>query len=325
MKIEKAIQSFILSLSYNQLSEHTIRAYRQDLMQWAALNECLDLKNLNYEMIENYLHELFNKQLSPNTLRRKRVVLHRFLKFCFDKQFVNQPLHQLIDTIKTKKHQKPKEILTSQEIQRMFVYFEQEISDKNNSLTDKISYAYSYYCIVRNLLLVKILLYTGCRAQEVVSLRKDAINYENKTIQLITKGNKYNIIPMHDELFEAFNIYEKQMERLKEIDSNNLSYIISNSVFLFPSRVNSNEHLSSRTLHDLMKQLGKCLDRHLHAHIFRHTFASYCIAAHMDISTVSSLISHSNPAITLSIYTHEIESSQKQREIQKLKFHDLTV
>jgi integrase len=69
-----------------------------------------------------------------------------------------------------------------------------------------------------------------------------------------------------------------------------------------------------------MKKLSKVIHRAIHAHLFRHTFASYCIAANVDIATLSSMISHSNPAITLSVYTHEIQSAQKQEEIKKLKF-----
>ena len=92
------------------------------------------------------------------------------------------------------------------------------------------------------------------------------------------------------------------------------------SIYLFPSKQDEDNYMSTRTLHDLMKKLSKVLQRPIHAHLFRHTFASYCIAANMDISTISSLISHSNPSITLSIYTHEIDAHNKQEQIKKLHF-----
>ena len=41
----------------------------------------------------------------------------------------------------------------------------------------------------------------------------------------------------------------------------------------------------------------------------------------MNIRTLASIISHANPSITLSIYTHEINAKQKQEEIQNLHFN----
>ena len=102
--------------------------------------------------------------------------------------------------------------------------------------------------------------------------------------------------------------------------SDELKKHLKESPYLFPSKNDTMTYMATRTLHDLMKKLSKVVDRPLHAHLFRHTFASYCIAANMDISTISSLISHSNPAITLSIYTHEIDAHNKQEQIKKLTF-----
>lgn len=319
MRIEQAIRSFLTHITYDGHSPHTIKAYRQDLAQWQETLNKEMLNELQFEDFEMYLNKLYEEALKTTSLRRKRVVVHRFLKYCYDKRFCDERLYEFIDPIKLKKQKKPKEVLTTREIQALFEYIDEEKNTYFESLGRSNHYDYLYYCWIRNRLITSILLYTGCRAAEVVSLKKSDVNREQNTLTILAKGNKYNIIPIHEKLALALEEYKKDLVYLsnEEIRSS-----VEKSEYLFPARASIHNHLSSRTLHDLMIKYSDVLERHIHAHIFRHTFASYCIAANMDISTISSLISHSNPSITLSIYTHEIESNQKHREMKKLTFED---
>ncbi|MGL4346132.1 MAG: tyrosine-type recombinase/integrase [Cellulosilyticaceae bacterium] len=317
MQLEKAVNIFITALKHEQLSLHTIKAYRQDLEQWQRLMAKQELDELTFVDFQDYLVAIQSMALKVSSIKRKRVVLHRFLKFCFAKQLCTVELHQYIDPIKIKKDTKPKEVLTEEELKCIFDYINEVREEYDRLRFNSAHYEYLYYCAVRNKLLVSVLLYTGCRAQEAVSIKKTDIRYEQNTLTLLTKGNKYNTVPIHDELKKAMTEYEGYVSRL---DEGELRQMLQKSIYLFPSKAHENTHLATRTLHDLMKKLEEIIGRSLHAHIFRHTFASYCIAARMDISTISSLISHSNPSITLSIYTHEIDSMQKQREMSKLKF-----
>lgn len=314
MEIDKAITYFIVALESEQLSSHSIRAYKQDLYQFRNWTDKSSLEELSFDDFQEYFMAI--GKLKITTIKRKRVVLHRFLKFCYRKKMCIEKLYEYIDPIKSKKIAVPKEVLTREEIVQIFEYL--KIQKEMYSLKKQQTYYnYLYYCAIRNTLLVNILLYTGCRAHEAIALKKQDINILQNTITLFTKGGKYNQIPIHEELLLAFEAYEKD---IKELESP-LLQVINESLYLFPSKVDSTTYLSTRTLHDFMNKLSKVMGRHIHAHLFRHTFASYCIAANMDISTISSLISHSNPSITLSIYTHEIDAHNKQDQIKKLSFH----
>lgn len=317
MTIQKSIHYFKASLESMQLSSHTIKAYLQDLSQWQTFIKVEDLDDLGFEVLQDYLMHLQSSGLKPTSLRRKRVVIHRFLTFCYEKRLCNEKLYDYIDPIKMRKHKAPKEVLSAEEIEELFDYIDGQVEQNQALLESSNHYDYLYYCWVRNKLLVGILLYTGCRANEVVSLKKSDINIKNNTIVLLAKGFKYNVVPIHPKLLTLLADYDEQIQLLKNVE---ILKVMNESEFMFPSRQDYKAHLSTRTLHDLMLKLSGVLGRHIHAHLFRHTFASYCIAANMDITTLSSLISHSNPSITLSIYTHEIESTQKQNEIKKLNF-----
>ena len=313
MQIEKAIGYFKQTLQSEQLSIHTLRAYEQDLEQFNSLVNKEDLNELDFEDFQCYLSEISNLKIS--SMKRKRVVLNRFLAFCYRKKLCKERLYEYIDPIRAKKATKPKEVLSKEEIATVQMYLKEEIEKASQSRQTEY-YEYLYYCAIRNQLLIAFLLYTGCRAHEAVAIQKTDLDFEKNTIILFTKGAKYNAIPIHDLLLDAFKAYEQNISLLQE----DLKVHLEKSDYLFPSRQDEESYMSTRTLHDLMKKLSKVLNRPIHAHLFRHTFASYCIAANMDISTISSLISHSNPSITLSIYTHEIDAHNKQEQIKKLHF-----
>ncbi|PHV70659.1 hypothetical protein CS063_09000 [Sporanaerobium hydrogeniformans] len=312
MLIDEAIVYFITSLETQQLSIHSIRAYSQDLNQWRAyLDAQMTLDQLSFKDFQTYFIHI--NTLKPSSLKRKRVVLRRFLEFCYKKRLCKERLHEYIDPIKSKKSNAPKEILSKEEIHTLWAYLEKEIETKAHTLTTSYE-QFNYYYACRNKLLVALLLYTGARASEIVGLKKQDLQLKTGQITLLAKGHKYNPIPIHSSLKEAFNQYMQQLEVLQDQEIHRLLL----SDYLFPSRLHPKKPITTRTLHDLMNKLSNILGRHIHAHLFRHTFASYCIAAHMDISTISSLISHSNPSITLSIYTHEIDAHNKEEQLKKL-------
>lgn len=316
MEISKAITFFMTSLYHAQLSQHTIKAYARDLEQWNDAMHKSELDTLSFEDFQDYFMTLQNHELKAASLKRKRVVVHRFLKFCYQKKLCKDKIYEYIDPIKTKKNTVPKEVLKKEELNKIFEFIVEE-QTKARRYLDSEHKQYLYYCTLRNELLISILLYTGCRANELVTIKKQDLDLANRTITILAKGHKYNMIPIHDELYYVIQKYE---ESLKDLIGTPIIESVDQSEYLFPSKLNSQTHLSTRTLQDYMSKLSEVIGRHIHAHLFRHTFASYCIAANMDISTISSLISHSNPSITLSIYTHEIQATQKQQELKKLTF-----
>jgi integrase len=59
--------------------------------------------------------------------------------------------------------------------------------------------------------------------------------------------------------------------------------------------------------------------RALPLHNCRHTAASLWIAAGVDIVRVSKLLGHKDPAITLKVYTHDVEKLSEATSAEKLE------
>jgi len=78
--------------------------------------------------------------------------------------------------------------------------------------------------------------------------------------------------------------------------------------------------LSPRTydyrFHRLLERLGL---PPINYHALRHTFATRCVEAGVDIKTLSKILGHSNVAVTLNVYVHS-SLEKKRRELEKLDF-----
>jgi len=314
MTLSDAMIIFIQNLYDIGLSPNTISSYNTDLKQFIGqIGSQTKLDTLTYPLMSEFFSYLHTKKLAHATLKRKRVVIQRFLTFCYEKRLCLENHAVLIDPMRTKQTSKPKEILNGKEISVLITYLNDQVKKHYHAKGIREMDSLSIAC--RNRLLIYILLYTGCRANEAVSIKKNDISIPNNTIGILAKGSKYNNIPIHHKLSKALKQYEEDQSFLKQ-----LGYQHPESIYLFPSKRKKTTHLSTRTLYDLMMELSGILGRNIHAHLFRHTFASYSIASGMNVATLASIISHSSPAITLSIYTHEIESRQKQEEMKKLQF-----
>lgn len=63
--------------------------------------------------------------------------------------------------------------------------------------------------------------------------------------------------------------------------------------------------------------LKKAALRIVHPHVLRHTFATTCLQAGCDIKTLSELLGHTNPTVTLQRYVHS-DLARKRKELQRI-------
>ena len=64
---------------------------------------------------------------------------------------------------------------------------------------------------------------------------------------------------------------------------------------------------------------GVLNDVHLTPHVLRHTFATRCFEAGLDIKEVQHLMGHANPEVTLKIYTHYCTQSRQEETFRKAR------
>ncbi|MFH1072368.1 MAG: site-specific tyrosine recombinase/integron integrase [Nanoarchaeota archaeon] len=140
-------------------------------------------------------------------------------------------------------------------------------------------------------LILELLYSAGLRVSEAVSLQKKDLEFE-RGIGWVRKGKGRKDRPF----IIARCIAEKLKAHVAALCSTPDSY-------LFPGR--KGRHLHTRSVEVIVKQAAKRagIEKHVHPHTLRHSFATHLIENGYDVAAVQPLLGH-NSAETTMVYVH---------------------
>jgi integrase/recombinase XerD len=159
---------------------------------------------------------------------------------------------------------------------------------------------------LRNRLIIYLLLYTGVRVSELVSICMKDIDYLTNTLSVCGKGGKIREIGLRQDVIESIKSYMKE-ERSKSS--------FRDSPYLLLSQ--RSEKLHRDAVNNWLTKVSKELGFHMHPHLFRHTFATRLIHKGVEITTVSKICGHHSVSLTANIYVHS-SLSQKIEAVELL-------
>lgn len=143
----------------------------------------------------------------------------------------------------------------------------------------------------RNKLIAYLLLYTGVRVSELVSIKLSDIDYLASTLTVRGKGGKIREISLRQDVVHLIRSYVKE-ERLKSK--------FKDSEYLLLSQRAPKVHRDA--IRDWLANISKVLGFKLHPHLFRHTFCTRLLKKGVDLTTVSKLAGHSTVNMTAKFY-----------------------
>ncbi|HIP90090.1 MAG TPA: hypothetical protein EYH22_00875 [Candidatus Nanopusillus sp.] len=147
----------------------------------------------------------------------------------------------------------------------------------------------------RDKLIIEFLFYTGVRVSELVSLKKDAILWDQGFIRVYGKGGKERLVPIPEFLLKKLRDYVNKI----------------NSEYIFP--------LSARQVERIVKNtaIRAGITKKVTPHVLRHSLATTLLSKGVDIRYIQELLGHSSLSVT-QVYTHVVPS--KLKEIYKKIF-----
>lgn len=182
---------------------------------------------------------------------------------------------------------------------------------------------YQYLCKNLNYknLGVLICFYTGIRIGEICALQWEDISLQEKTLNVChtlqriqTLNDPYcktkiivsvpksdcskRIIPLPDTLVEIIKLNHNDFK----------GYILTGS---------ESKYVEPRTMENhLKKVLRECGIKNITFHALRHTFATRCIEAGVDVKSLSEMLGHASVNITMNRYVHP-SMEMKRKNIEK--------
>lgn len=238
-------------------SQNTLIAYRTDLLQFKSFcqKNLLDAAQVDVRL---FLQHLRKVGLSPRTINRKLEVLRSFYRFYrrFTEYDKFPCAHiRAIRFVKTKG-----KYLTKERIR---------------DVLDSIDYKNSGP-LLRDRLVLELLYQTGCRASEVINLRKNQVDFYRGQIRVIGKGNIERVIPIGKRIRRLLQKYRKITRA-----TNDTPYFFTtdNGGKMYPMFL-------WRLIRRYFKAPG------ISAHTLRHSFATHLYQNRAPIKAIRDLLGH---------------------------------
>ncbi|MBR1890428.1 MAG: site-specific integrase [Clostridia bacterium] len=280
MELTKLVNEY-LNESKSDYKEKTFFHYKE----LAKIYLSKDVNDLSERGLNRFFLQNFGSGLSYSTIKVLKSIVNRSLMFGKEKKYIQGDAK-----VTTKFKQTSKPTVKSFTETELLVL-------ENFILKNKKFYSYG----------VLISLYTGLRIGELLALKWKNVDFKNKVINVFETKNDITI----DHKFKSYDDEPKTATSNRQIPiSKMLLPILQELRFVFPESEHvvcgrKSDGVFIRAYQDSFSRLLKRLGiRHLGFHSLRHSFATRCFHNGMDVKTLSEILGHSSPSITLNIYVH---------------------
>jgi len=284
LMIEKLSLDFIAKLEHeNGFSEHTLRAYHKDLLQFdnfLKVEKYSSLETINHLLLRRFLAVLRSKNYSKTTIARKLASIRSFFKFLIrEGELASNPFEMLRTP---KQDKKLPHFLSINEVDVLL-----ETPDRSTVMG------------LRDMAIMETLYSTGIRVSELVGLDEGNIDFFAGMIKVQGKGKKERLVPIGSHAIKAINEYLDSRSKSKKEEEEKVSR--SEPLFLnkFGGRLTARS--VARSLNKYLKMSG--VNLLTSPHTFRHSFATHLLDKGADLRSVQEMLGHSSLSTT-QVYTH---------------------
>jgi len=280
--LEESIDAFISHLGQSRnYSEHTLRAYSRDLVQFASFVEgasgrC-EAARVSRLDVRAWLAHLGEAGISRRTIARKLSALRSFYKFLVSRRQVGKNPCSGIRTPRFGRSL-PK-FLGEEAVARLL-----ETPEGEDHLA------------LRDAAILETLYGSGLRVGELVSLNVRDVDRIAEVIKARGKGKKERLAPIGRRAVEAIDKYLASRRRTPD-------FVEVEPEALFLNRFG--RRLSARSVSRLLRKylLKAGLPGDVSPHALRHSFATHLLDRGADLRSVQELLGHENLSTT-QVYTH---------------------
>jgi integrase/recombinase XerC len=281
--ITEKVKDFLAFLDIEKnCSMHTLRAYASDLKQLLGFWQDIVKREPSHAqffetVVRRYVVSLFYKKISKPSLARKLSCLRSFQQF-LESQGINL-------SVSIKSPQLDRKLPTTLTVDEIF-YLLDSVKDKD--LPSPFPF--------RDKAIFELLYATGIRCSELVGIKLNDLNFDEKIIRIMGKGRKERMV--------LFGTKATQMlEKYLTVERPNLAKDDPTQPHLFLNYAGG--ALTTRSIQRTFEMFRQFLriDRKLTPHKVRHSFATHLLIEGVDLRIIQELLGHKT-ITTTEIYTH---------------------
>jgi integrase/recombinase XerC len=268
-------------VSERNYSEHTVRAYITDLIQFMNFlkknNLPGDKKNKDITKIEEidvreFIGRLYNKN-SKASISRKLTSIRNFIEFLIREGKIVKNSAKLVPIPKGEK--RTPAFLTVDEV---FLLIEKPDDNQVLGLRDRA--------------ILELLYSSGLRVSELNGIKIGETDLTSSFVKVLGKGGVERIVPIGSKAIDAIKDFlEKRDELTPKVD-----YLFVNS---------RGGRLSVRSIARIVKKYANLsgIPKNVSPHVLRHTFATHLLGSGADLRAIQEMLGHKSLSTTQR-YTH---------------------
>jgi integrase/recombinase XerC len=279
------VEKFLRILEFERgASDHTVRAYRRELLQfaaWISENHADNFSTLEHTHIRAYMATLYANGLQKSSAARALAAIRSWFKWLALTGQVQQNPAMLVSSPKLPKHL-PR-VPTVEDLNL--------VMDRVGSHDDETS-----PWPARDRVILELLYGCGMRNAELAAISLPDIDWSNETILLRGKGRKQRFAPLGDAAAEAIRAYLP--ERAERITASKKPD--TEQPLLINERARGNFRLTTRSIGRLIKRIALAhgLPEELHPHTLRHAFGTHMLEEGADLRAIQELLGHARLSTT---------------------------
>lgn len=272
----KWIDRFVGQLRLGNLSPHTAAAYRQDLAAFVAFareQDIADWPQITAQHVRGFASASHRRGMNPRSIQRRLATLRSFFNFLIRERALAQ--NPGVGVRAPKAAKRLPNTLDPDQMARLLEFRADDRLDARDKAIMELFYS------------------SGLRLSELIGLDLGKIDLRAQLVQVLGKGQKERVIPVGRHAVLALEAWLRERAAIANADE----------TALFVGR--NGARLGPRAIQLRIKRWAKLqgLGRHVHPHMFRHSFASHLLESSQDLRGVQELLGHANISTT-QIYTH---------------------
>ena len=292
--LQRWMSTYMQEIANKNLAGRTITIYTGILdgfLEYARQYQGeLGLSDVNRIFLNGYLSDMENisKKFSASSKKLHITVLKAFFTYITENNDENADYTKMFKKMVVKVDIKEKPGLSGDEVARLLKYLEIEKKSPRN-----------HFINYRNSLLIKIMLYGGLRAHELLDLRmKDfELNAEHEVYVLLVKGKggkeRYVYVPYSIAADEVETLTEEKGGDWAVCSTRTGGIINLTNLYQIVTGIYKRGGIEKKGLH-----------------ILRHTMARRHVSAGTNLETIRDLLGHSNISITATFYAKTNEENK---------------